>query len=385
MNELFKEFAKFVHDLYSSNDFIPLHEPIFQGSEKEYLIETINSSYVSSVGVYVSEFEAQVAEFSGAKYAIATNNGTAALHIALLLAGVKSGDEVITQSLTFVATCNAIRYCNAEPVFIDVDKETLGLSPDCLERFLLENTHMDDEGICINRETNRPVRVCMPMHTYGHPVRLKEIQKICKKHNIAMVEDAAESLGSYYQNKHTGTFGKLSALSFNGNKIITTGGGGMVLTNDKNIADRVKHITTTAKKPHAWAFEHDEIGFNYRMPNINAALGCAQIKALPKFLVSKRSIAQRYKSWFAGSGIQFFNEPKNACSNYWLNAVILENRQQRDEMLKLTNENGVMTRPVWVPMHQLSMNKNCQKYFLVNTEWLADRLVNIPSSAIIND
>lgn len=377
---MFDNFVRFVRELYGTNDFIPLHEPCFTGKEKQYLSETIDSTFVSSVGKFVDDFESAVADFTGAGYAIATVNGTAALHIALRLAGVKSGDEVITQSLTFVATCNAIRYCSAKPVFVDVCRESLGLSSDSMEQFLQEHCEVRDDGACWNKTTNRVVRACVPMHTFGFPVKLDELNSICQRYNITLIEDAAESLGSTYKGQHAGTIGKLAALSFNGNKIITSGGGGMMLTNDKDIAERAKHITTTAKISHPWEFQHDETGFNYRLPNLNAALGLAQMESLPGFIEKKREIAEKYQKWGQENGIQFVQEPANTKANYWLNAVIAEDQSQRDAMLGHTNNHRVMTRPVWMPMHKLPMNKGCPRGDLENTDWLSDRLVSVPSS-----
>ena len=379
---MFDDFICFVQDLYSSTDLVPLHEPQFRGNEKKYLLETIDSTFVSSVGKFVDEFEQKIAEYTGVKHAIATVNGTAALHIALKLAGVEHNSEVITQSLTFVATCNAIRYCNAKPLFIDVDKTTLGLSPESLENFLQQNTEIRDDGFCWNKSSNKKILACIPMHTFGFPVKLERIKNICDKYNVTLVEDAAESLGSLYKNMHTGSIGKLAALSFNGNKIITTGGGGMILTNDDELAKKAKHITTTAKLTHSWAFNHDEIGYNYRLPNLNAALGVAQIELLPEYLKNKRKIANTYQKWGNEHGIEFLVEPKNTKANYWLNAAVMQNRKQRDDMLEITNGNNVMTRPVWTPMHQLPMNQNYQKSDMTNTEWLADRIVNVPSSVV---
>ena len=377
---MFDDFVHFTRELYGTNDFIPLYEPCFIGKEKQYLLETIDSNYVSSVGKFVDDFESAVVNFTGAEYAVATINGTAALHVALELVGVEPGDEVITQSLTFVATCNAIRYCNAEPVFVDVCKVTLGLSHESMEEFLQEHCELRDDGVCWNKTTSRVVRACVPMHTFGFPVRLDELNRVCKQYNIALIEDAAESLGSTYKGRHTGTIGKLAALSFNGNKIITSGGGGMILTNNKEIADQAKHITTTAKISHPWVFEHDETGYNYRLPNINAALGVAQMESLPIFIDRKREIAEKYQVWGRLNGLQFVREPENTKANYWLNTVIVEDQYQRDAMLQWTNDNKVMTRPVWVPMHKLSMNQYCQKTDMKNTEWLCERLVNVPSS-----
>ena len=379
---MFDDFICFVQDLYSSTDLVPLHEPQFRGNEKKYLLETIDSTFVSSVGKFVDEFELKVAEYTGVKHAIATVNGTAALHIALKLAGVEHNSEVITQSLTFVATCNAIRYCNAKPLFIDVDKTTLGLSPESLENFLQQNTEIRDDGFCWNKSSNKKILACIPMHTFGFPVKLERIKNICDQYNVTLVEDAAESLGSLYKNMHTGSIGKLAALSFNGNKIITTGGGGMILTNDDELAKKAKHITTTAKLTHSWAFNHDEIGYNYRLPNLNAALGVAQIELLPEYLKNKRKIANTYQKWGKEHGIEFISEPDDTKANYWLNVAVMQDKQQRDQILEETNSRKVMTRPVWTPMHQLTMNQDCQKSELVNTEWLSDRIVSVPSSPI---
>lgn len=377
---MFKDFIALVREIYKTNDFIPLHEPRFLGNEKQYLMDTIDSTFVSSVGKYVDDFERAVANYTGAGYGIATVNGTAALHIALLVAGVKNGDEVITQSLTFVATCNAIRYCNADPVFIDVSKKTLGLSAKSMSQFLEENCEIRNDGYCWNKTTGKIVRACIPMHTFGFPVELDDINNLCNHYNIALVEDAAESLGSTYKEKHTGTVGKISAVSFNGNKIITTGGGGMLLTNDKDLAEKAKHMTTTAKVKHKWAFEHDEVGFNYRLPNVNAALGLAQMESLPKILIGKRLIAKQYQQWGKENGTTFIKELEHTKSNYWLNTVLTRSRAERDLMLEETNNKGIMTRPMWIPMHNLTMYSHCQKTELKNTEWFQERVVNVPSS-----
>jgi len=379
---MYKEFVHFVRKLYQTNDFIPLHAPQFRGNEKQYLIDTIDSTFVSSVGVYVEQFEERVAEYTGAKHTIATVNGTSALHIALMLAGVEPETEVITQSLTFVATCNAIRYCQADPVFVDVDMDSMGLSPGSLADFLDKNAELRDDGYCWNKTSDKKITACLPMHTFGFPVRLDEIAKICQQYHIALVEDAAESLGSYYKEKHTGILGKTAVISFNGNKIITTGGGGMVLTNDTEIANRAKHITTTAKVPHKWAFEHDEVGYNYRLPNLNAALGVAQMELLPEYLRNKREIAQQYQEWGQQNGIEFVKEQTNTKANYWLNTAIMQDQKQRDKFIEETNSQNVMTRPAWTPMHQLVINQDCQHSDLSNTKWLYNRVVSVPSSAI---
>jgi aminotransferase in exopolysaccharide biosynthesis len=386
MVDKYKSFVKFVREIYrESEGFIPLHEPRFRGNEKKYVNDCIDSTFVSSVGKYVNMFEEKIAEYTGAKYAVAAVNGTAALHIALLLSGVKRNDEVITQSLTFVATANAISYTGASPVFVDVDKDTFGLSPQKLSEWLELNVEVKNIGgvkKAVNKDTGKVVSACVPMHTFGHPCRIDEIIEICDKYNIAVIEDAAESLGSYYKNKHTGTFGKFGTLSFNGNKTITTGGGGMILTDDIHLAKIAKHITTTAKVPHKWEFVHDMRGFNYRLTNIAAALGVAQIEQLLGFIESKRKLAEDYSLFFDNLGVNFINEPENAKSNYWLNAVLLKDRKERDEFLEFTNDYGVMTRPVWELMNRLPMFKNSPIGDLTNSEWLADRLVNIPSSVI---
>jgi len=379
---MYNEFIKFVKELYKTDDFIPLHEPLFVGNEKKYLNECIDSTFVSSVGKFVELFEENIAKYTGAKQAIACVNGTAALHIALILSSVKQDDEVITQPLTFIATANAISYTGAKPVFVDVDKDTLGLSPEKLDFFLKTKTKQTTDG-CKNITTGKIIKACIPMHTFGHPVKIDEIKKICDRYNISLIEDAAESLGSFYKDQHTGTFGKFGTLSFNGNKTITTGGGGMILTDDNELAKQAKHLTTQAKIPHKWNYVHDFIGYNYRLPNINAALGVAQLEQLPGFIKSKRVLAENYKLFFKNTEIQFVSEPENTKSNYWLNTILLKTRQERDKFLKFTNENRVMTRPVWELMNRLEMFKNCQVEDIENAEWLADTVVNIPSSNVL--
>ncbi|MCK9395119.1 MAG: LegC family aminotransferase [Methylobacter sp.] len=374
-------FIRFVRDVYRTDEFIPLHEPRFQGREKEYLLDAIDSTFVSSVGQYVDRFEADCAKYTGAKYAVATVNGTAALHVALLLAGVKRDEEVITQALTFVATCNAIHYCGAEPVFVDVDKATLGLSPLALAGYLDEFAEVRD-GAAWNKQTGKRIGACLPMHTFGHPADMDGIMQVCEKFQIPVVEDAAEALGSTLNGRHCGTFGRLGVLSFNGNKIMTTGGGGMILTDDETLAKQAKHLTTTAKQPHPWQFVHDQVGFNYRLPNLNAALGVAQLECLPLFLEKKRRLAERYADWGKQNKVLIMAEPEAACSNYWLNVVLLDGLSERDAFLTATNGQSVMTRPVWEPMHRLPMYRHCQKDALANTEWAADRVVNIPSSVL---
>ena len=369
-----------IREIYSEPEkYIPLHAPLFIGNEKKYLEECIDSTFVSSVGKFVDIFEDKIAEYTGSGRAVACVNGTNALHIALRLAGVEQSDEVITQPLTFIATVNAICYCGATPVFIDVDRKTMGLSPAALEAFLSLETVMKAGG-CYNKSTKKRIKACVPMHTFGHPCRIDEIALICEKHKIELIEDAAESIGSFYKGKHTGTFGKIGVLSFNGNKIITTGGGGMLLFNDEELARRAKHLTTQAKVTHPWNFVHDEIGYNYRMPNINAALGVAQIENLDLYLGKKRLLAKTYEEFFQSEKISFFSEPENCISNYWLNVIIFESEDSRDQFLNESNSQGVMTRPVWRLMNKLKMFENCQKGSLANSEWLEERVVNIPSS-----
>ena len=373
----------FIQDTYNTKDFIPLHEPRFNGNEKNYLNDCIDSTFVSSVGKYVDRFEKEFASYVGSRYAIATVNGTSALHIGLLLADVKNGDEVITQPLTFIATCNAISYCNAKPIFVDVDKSTMGMSPKSLQSFL-ENNCIVKNKKCINKTTNKIIKACVPMHTFGHPCKIDKISKICKKWNITLVEDSAESLGSYYKNKHTGTFGKIGAFSFNGNKIITSGGGGVIVTDDEQLAKKAKHLTTTAKVPHSFEYVHDEIGYNYRMPNLNAALLVAQLEQLDNFLKNKRKLATRYNNFFKDiEDIKFIKEPKNSKSNYWLQAVIVKDIQKRDKFLEFTNKNGIMTRPIWKLMNELDMFKDCQKSNLKNSKYLEQRVINISSSVVV--
>jgi perosamine synthetase len=368
----------FIRSLYGEG-FIPLHRPIFEGNERQYLIECIDSNFVSSVGKKVNEFEEKVAEFTNVRFAVATVNGTAALHVALMLAGVRRDDEVISQALTFVATCNALSYAGALPVFVDVDRDTMGMSPAALLDFLIHNTEKRD-GETWNRITGRRIAACVPMHTFGIPCRIEEIMEICAEWNIALIEDAAESLGSFVGDRHTGSFGIFGTLSFNGNKIITTGGGGMILTDDESLAKRARHITTTAKIPHPYEFVHDEIGYNYRLPNLNAALGCAQMEGLSHFLGVKQQIALRYRGFFKSLGVEMASELSGTSTNNWLNTLILPDIQTRDDFLAYTNENGIMTRPVWRLMPELEMFRKCQHDGLENSRWLAERIVNIPSS-----
>ncbi len=377
-----KKLISFVRDIYQTNDFIPLHAPTFSGNEKKYVTDTIDSTFVSSVGKYVDDFEKHIEAYTGTTKAVATVNGTAALHTALYMTGVKPGDLVITQALTFVATCNALYHMGAEPIFVDVSKVSLGLCPKATEEYLELNAILNSSGECIHKSTKQKIKAILPMHTFGHPVELDELQSVCKKWNLILVEDAAESLGSFYKGKHTGTIGDFAALSFNGNKVITTGGGGMVLCKDLEVGKHTKHVTTTAKRPHPYEFYHDEPGFNYRMPNLNAALGCAQMEALPTFLKQKRVLAERYKTLFLGSDFEFVVEPEYAKSNYWLNAIICPDTESRNSLLKETNEQGVMTRPIWQLMHRLPMFKNSLKGDLAMSEWVEAHLINLPSSPI---
>lgn len=380
MRSEYKNTIDFIQNLYGTTDFIPLHIPVFKGNEKQYLNECIDSTFVSSVGKFVDRFEKMVAGYTGAPKAVVCVNGTNALHMAMMLVGVERDDEVITQALTFIATCNAISYIGAHPVFVDVDRDTMGLSPTALETWLSENAEIK-ANTCYNKKTGRRIKACVPMHTFGHPVHLDELVEVCERYHLELVEDAAESLGSFYKGKHTGTFGKVGAISFNGNKTITTGGGGMLLFQDEKLAKYAKHLTTQAKLPHRWDFMHDEIGYNYRMPNINAALGCAQMEQLDEILKDKRETALRYKAFFTEiPEIEFFDEPIDCKSNFWLNAVILPDKTKQQEFLAFTNDHGVMTRPIWKLMNRLPMFSACQTDGLENTQWFTDRVVNIPSS-----
>ncbi len=379
-----KAIVEFVRSIYQTKEFIPLHAPTFDGNELDYVSQTIKSTFVSSVGKFVDDFEHRVEAFTKTTKAVATVNGTAALHTALYMAGVERGDLVITQALTFVATCNALYHMGVEPIFVDVSKVSLGLCPKAVDEYLEENAVVDERG-CIHKQTQQRIRAIMPMHTFGHPVELDELTVVCQKWQLVLVEDAAESLGSFYKGKHTGTIGEFGALSFNGNKIITTGGGGMVLCRDNQEGAHTKHITTTAKVPHPYEFYHDEPGFNYRMPNLNAALGCAQMEGLPKYIEKKRQLAAKYREFFARSEFLFVDEPEYAQSNYWLNAVICPDKDARDQLIKATNDAGVMTRPVWQLMHRLPMFENAMCGDLSISEWVERHLINLPSSPISED
>ena len=373
-----KEFLAFAKNIFGGS-FISLHRPVFEGNERQYLVDCIDSNFVSSVGAKVTEFEEKLAAFTGSKYAVATVNGTAALHVAIELAGVEPGDEVISQSLTFIATCNAISYAGAKPLFVDVDLDTMGLSPSALKRFLEQNAEKKVRGT-YNKISGKKISACVPMHTFGFPCRIAEIAEICADWDIALIEDIAESLGSFVGNRHTGTFGSMAALSFNGNKLITTGGGGMIITNDSELAEQAKYITTTAKVPHPYEFVHDEIGYNYRMPNLNAALGCAQMERLNEILAIKIKLANQWGEFFDQNDVRFVRAIDENKANHWLNTLVLDSREERDNFLKYTNKNGVMTRPIWTLMSKLPMFKDCQTDGLENSLWLEDRVVNIPSS-----
>jgi len=362
---------------------VALHEPVFAGEEWAYLKECLDTTFVSSVGKFVDRFEADLASYTGARHAVAVVNGTAALHVALLLAGVEPEDEVLVPTLTFVATANAIRYCGATPHFVDSSESTLGMCATAL-RAWLEATTERRSGICVNRRTGRPIRALLPMHTFGHSCDLEGLLGVSRDFGLALVEDAAESIGSYYHSQHTGTFGRLGTLSFNGNKTITTGGGGAIITSDAELARRAKHLTTTAKVPHRWEYVHDEVGFNYRLPNINAALGCAQLEQLPGFLMSKRRLFDRYAAAFRDQpSVCLMREPAGCVSNYWLQTLVLDEAVagERDAVLATTNAAGVMTRPAWGLMHRLAPNRACPRAPTPVAESLERRIVNLPSSA----
>ena len=377
-------FNSFVRELYQSKDrFIPLHVPIFNGNEKEYLLDTVESTFVSSVGKYVDEVEDLCANYTRTKKAVAVVNGTAAIQVSLRLAGVKSGDEVITQALTFVATANAITYNNANPVFLDVDLDTMGMSPQALQSFLEECGDKREEGV-FNKKSGNRISAVLPMHTFGFMCRITEIKKICNEWGIPLVEDAAEALGSKSEGTSAGSFGLLGAFSFNGNKIITAGGGGIIVSGDLELGQRAKYLTTTAKKPHPYEYFHDELGYNFRMPNINAALLLAQMEMLEEYRCAKAKVYAQYHEFFNGTDSQMNLMPipeSTSQWNYWLMSVMLENREQRDAFLKETNEQGVMTRPIWQLMYRLPMYAQCQRDSQQNAEYLEERIVNIPSSA----
>ncbi len=378
---MYNDIVNHIKSVYPNQEFIPLHEPRFIGNDRKYVLDAIDSTFVSSVGKYVDRFEEMMRDYTGAKYAIAIVNGTAALHMALILADVKRGDLVITQPLSFIATCNAISYLGAEPLFVDVDRKTLGMSAEKLKLFLEKETEIRNKE-CFHKKSGKRIKACVPMHTFGHPVEIDKIVELCKQFEVTLIEDAAESLGSTYKNKQTGTFGLMGTYSFNGNKTVTCGGGGAIVTDDERIAKLAKHLTTQAKVPHKWEFNHDHIGYNYRMPNLNAALACAQLEKLNDFITDKRNLANSYNTFFStNKNCEFISEPENAKSNYWLNAVMLPGLKERNDFLQFTNDNGVMTRPVWNLMTELPMFKNCIAQDIEEAKFIADRLVNIPSSS----
>lgn len=377
--EKINQLITFIRDQYKTDQFIPLHEPRFRGNEKKYVIDTIDSTFVSSVGAYVDQFEQMMETVTGTSKAVAVVNGTSSLQVALRLAGVKAGEEVITQALTFIATANAIAYNQASPIFIDVDLDTMGLSAKSVAAFLEQYGELRADG-CYNKSTGKRIAACMPMHTFGFPVHLDELLAVCEKWQIPVVEDAAESLGSYYKGRHTGSLGLISGFSFNGNKTITSGGGGVIVTNNEALGKQAKYLTTTAKRPHPYEFFHDEIGYNFRMPNLNAALGCAQLESLDGFLQDKRDLAYLYSQLFQSLGIKFREELPDSRANYWLMCVELNNKSEREEFLKQTNTAGIMTRPIWNLMYRLPMYAHCQRDEQINAEFLEERIVNIPSS-----
>ncbi|GHV86372.1 aminotransferase DegT [Spirochaetia bacterium] len=373
-----QQIIDFIKELYKNKNPVQLHEPVFLGNEKKYVNDCIDTTFVSSVGKYVDRFEEMIANYTGSARAVACVNGTNALYLALKLTGVEQSDEVITQSLTFIATVNAIVHCNAKPVFVDVDRDTMGLSPKKMNEWLENNAKLENNQ-CVDCNTGNRIKACVPMHTFGHPVHIEELIDICAKWRIELIEDAAESIGSFYKGKHTGTFGHVGVLSFNGNKTITTGGGGMLLFQEKKQGELAKHLMTQAKILHKWEFKHDAIGYNYRMPNINAALGCAQMENIEMFLNSKRETAMKYKRFLSNIGMRFFDEPRDCKSNFWLSCLILSDKEEQIRFLTETNSNGVMTRPIWELMNRLPMFAQCQCGDLTNAEWFADRAVNLPS------
>ena len=383
--DMFAKTISFIKNLQPGKHKIPLHEPFISGNEKKYVTDAIDSTFVSSVGEYVNRFERMMAELAGTEHAIATVNGTSALHIALILAGVKAKDEVLTQALTFVATANSISYIGAKPVFIDVDRDTMGMSPKKLNEFLEKFGVKRNDGYTYNKLSGKRIKACVPMHTFGFPCRIDQLVAICEKWNIPVTEDAAESIGSYYKERHTGSFGLMGTFSFNGNKTITCGGGGSIVTNNEELAKLAKHLTTQAKVPHAWEFIHDHIGYNYRMPNLNAAMACAQMEQLTCILEKKRKLAGNYREFFKKQNVPFVDEIKNAKANFWLNCILLKDRDERDKFLKMSDKADVITRPAWQLMFRLPMFRNCQKDSQTNALYLAERIVNIPSSVRLSD
>ena len=384
---MYDQLVKFIKNIYpsSNSENIFLHEPKFTGNEKKYLSQAIDSTFVSSVGAFVNRFEQKVCDYTGANFCIATVNGTSALHTLLLINGVSAETEVITQSLTFVGTINAIIYCGAAPVFIDVDSRRMSMSAQSLQEFLENKTEIRNDGMCWNKITKKRISACMPMHTFGFPADMKKIEEICKKYNIVVIEDAAEALGSWNEDVHAGAGFSTGVISFNGNKIITSGGGGMIMCSSEEMAIRAKHITTTARTSSGWHFEHDQVGFNYRLPNINAALGLAQMEQLPDFVQQKRAIAELYQSFGKSVGLNFFVEDEGTCSNYWLNCLRTKDVEDRDNCLSTLNNNGILARPIWKPMHLLPMFQKFEKTNLEVTEMLFSSVVSLPSGVGVND
>ena len=376
----FGRIIEFIKDLYPGENPVPLHAPRFRGREKEYLADCIDSTFVSYVGAYVTRFEEDMCAFTGAARAVAMVNGTAALHLALITCGVGQGDDVITSPLTFVGTCNGIAHSGAQPCFADIDLDSLSLSPEAVDEFLHKNAQRGGDGQAYNKYTGRRIAACMPVHVFGHVARMPEIMDVCGAWNIQVIEDAAESLGSYLGDRHTGVFGRMAVLSFNGNKVVTTGGGGMIITDNAELAARARHLSTTAKQAHAWEFNHDMVGYNYRMPNVNAAIGCAQMESLPAHLADKRATAGVYHDFFASLGLEALKEREGTTCNYWLNGFYADSRQDRDAFLALAKENGVQARPVWTLMPRLPMYSQCPAGPYPNARWVEDRLINIPSS-----
>ncbi len=378
---MYNELFQLIRTHFGTDEFIPLHEPRFSKLDKEFVIDAIDSTFVSSVGAYVDRFENELADYLGVKRAVVTVNGTSALQVALRLAGVEPDTEVLTQSLTFIATANSIAYNNAHPVFLDVDRDRMGLSPDAVRDFLEEHAEKRDDGV-FNKGSGRRIAAIVPMHTFGHPCRIEELCTVADEWGIPVVEDAAEALGSKSNGQCCGTFGQMGVFSFNGNKTITSGGGGAIVTNDDELADRAKYLTTTAKVPHRWEFVHDEIGYNYRMPNLNAALACAQLAQLPRLLDDKRELSHSYRTFFeTADWAEFVDQPANCESNFWLNAIVLPEASSRDGFLEVSNGAGIMARPIWKLMSELEMYSHCQCGPLGNSQWLEARVVNIPSSA----
>lgn len=389
MNESFQMevLLEALRKILPASESYPLHEPLFRGNENKYVQECIDTGWVSSVGKFVDRFEADLADYTGVKRAVAVVNGTAALHVCLILSDVQPNDEVLVPALTFIATANAVTYCHAVPHFVDSSQETLGMDPDALDSYLAEIGEMRADG-CYNRKTGRRIRAVVPMHTFGHPIDMDTMASVCEKYHLVLIEDAAESIGSFYKGRHTGNFGRIAAMSFNGNKTITTGGGGAVLTNDEELGKLAKHITTQAKIPHRWAYAHDRIGYNYRMPNINAALGCAQLEELPRFVEQKRRLAEKYRKALEGvSGVKFFVEPDFAKSNYWLNAILLDEgvADERDHVLEVLNDAGIGSRPVWDLMYTMPMFADCPRMDCRAAEDIGRRLINLPSSVRLGE